>query len=166
MNNAKEVLKDLLRPNSSDFYLKRYFKEMEDVYGIDVAVETALEKKEIKDSINFYRPTDAKINDLDIDLAILKSAVLTNNVNNEYYLTFAKKMIYSGKTEALINLMNSNTFLKRDLVKKFAESSSYSYSEQFKKVKNQRMAFGMLATLSYYKVEKEMEQVPLLKRYL
>ena len=111
MSSTKKILDYLLEPNDSDCYLKNYFKEMEEVYGTDVAVETALEKEEIKDSIDFYRPTDAKINNLDINIAILKSAVLTNNVDNEYYLKFAKEMIYSGKIEALSKKICRKFFL-------------------------------------------------------
>ena len=156
MSCGKETLKLLLKENCTDIFLKEYFSHMEDILGSDVVVETALENPSISSSIDEYTRivSNSGVNDLDADVSILKSLVLSNNSDNEYYLQFAKKMIFNNKVDELIDIMKENIHLKRALVGDYLKNAPYTFAKQYEKSKDKDLAIGLLGTLQCYSIEE------------
>ena len=73
-------IETLLQQNISEKFFVVYLNELSDVYGTEVAAETAIEKDSIKDSISSYTTCSLKnsTNELDLQLAVLRNIVLSN----------------------------------------------------------------------------------------
>lgn len=156
--NKEEAVKKLLEESSTEQYLKEYFNRIERVYGIDIATETALEKESIKDSIEQYSRISEDVNDLDINLAIIKSIVLSNDEDN-ICIKYAKEKISDGKVDELIQDIISNIHLRRCYIKIFAENVLIPPVKKYERVKDKPAAINNLANLNCYRLQQSLKNI-------
>lgn len=97
-----------------DALLRNYFKYMEAVYGQDVAVATAIEKDNIKDSLSQYSNNFEDYQDSDLYVSMFKVVITSKEVNDS--LEYARRKIESGEIDDIIMDMESSFYFRKDIV--------------------------------------------------
>ena len=103
---------------SVNYYLKRYFNKVSNVYGEEVAAESALEEYDMAESLSYYDSTFNNINGLDIMKEMIISTI-EHKENDKYYYQYISKMLKKNSIEELIYDITYNIVLKREVVKNY-----------------------------------------------
>lgn len=148
-------IETLLQQNISEKFLVVYLNELSDVYGTEVAAETAIEKDSIKDSISSYTTCSLKnsTNELDLQLAVLRNIVLSN-VSDSRTLTYVREQIALGNIEGLLQDMESSIFLKRTLMVHFAESSCVTPKQAYDESDEKDRVYKELIMIDRYRTKR------------
>lgn len=97
-----------------DALLRNYFKYMDTVYGKDIAIATAIEKDNIKDSLSQYSGSFANYKDSDLYVSMFKVVMTSKEVNDS--LEYARRKIESGEIDDIIMDMESSLYFRKDIV--------------------------------------------------
>ena len=87
---------------------------MDIVYGKDVAIATAIEKDNIKDSLSQYSGSFANYKDSDLYVSMFKVVMTSKEVNDS--LEYARRKIESGEIDDIIMDMESSLYFRKDIV--------------------------------------------------
>ena len=96
-----------------DALLRNYFKYMETVYGKDVAIATAIEKDNIKDSLSQYSDSFASYKDSDLYVSMFKVVMTSKEVNDS--LEYAREKLSLEKLMMLSWIWNHLFILEKTL---------------------------------------------------
>lgn len=148
-------IETLLQQNFSEKFFIVYLSEMADTYGSSVAAESALEKDSIKESISSYTRCSLKerVNDLDLQLAILRNVVLSPTTECKA-VEYAKRQISDENIEGLLQDMSSCVFLKRDLLIYFVEHSYLTPKQAYEKASDKDRIYQELTKIDRYKMNR------------
>jgi hypothetical protein len=100
------------------FYLKRYFNKVSNVYGEEVAAESALEKYDMAESLSYYDSSFNDISGLDIMKEMIINAIIFDD-DKKYSSNYINKMVKEEKLEDLFYDITNNIVLKREIVKNY-----------------------------------------------
>ena len=105
-----------------DALLRNYFKYMDTVYGKGVAIATAIEKDNIKDSLSQYSGSFASYKDSDLYVSMFKVVMTSKEVNDS--LEYARRKIESGEIDDIIMDMESSLYFRKDIVETYGDNWS------------------------------------------
>lgn len=119
-----------------DTLLRNYFKYMNTVFGQDIAISTAIEKDNIKDSLSQYSDNLASYKDSDLYVSIFKVIVVSKEINDS--LEYARRKIESGEIDEVIMDMESSFHFRKDIIENVVLNAHKTPRELYSSSKKER----------------------------
>ena len=96
--------------------LRMYFCNVENIYGEDVAVESATESESIVDSLKKYSPLFEGNNDKEILGELIKKTIVFNDYD------FIDEMVNKDEIEELMFYISTNIYIKKAILKNYVRT--------------------------------------------
>lgn len=149
-----------LQETKSELLLRRYFTDMKNFYGDDIALGTAIEEDDIRNSISMYSKYFDDCDRYDIYDAIIKRCVFCQSGRN-YLIDYVQNQIDKGESDTLYQDLDTSIYLKAALIKYYIETSE---SSTFDMVQKSGDKSGMIKRLEKISKPKENSDIKRLKK--
>lgn len=150
---------NMIKETELELKLKKYFNELKMFYGEEVIETILLSKKSITASLEMVGIDLDDITDKQVNLILLKNAILSSKVNTSFLSEFGSedKELYFNDT---LDLIQNSKVQKKKLIRNFIETSQISNENLLKKNKDVKNILISLELLnSYIQEEKVTKKV-------
>lgn len=139
--------------------LKKYFNEIEKVYGEDMAYATAASSYDISESINhFSNGLLSEYDEEDICLELLISELLCNKGEN--LMVASARRVANRAPETYMESFENYPSFKPILLRSFIKNSSVSYNTRFEKLaeEDKSRVLDLIQKISSYQLNRKIEK--------
>lgn len=147
-----------LQETKNELLLRRYFTDMKNFYGEDIALGTAIEEDDIRKSISMYSKYFDNCDKNDIYDAIIKRCIFCQRGNN-YLIDYAQSQIDKGKIDTLYQDLDASIYLKASLIKYYIETSEHSTYDMVQKAIDKGDMMTKLARISKPKENSDIKRL-------
>lgn len=153
------MIYDILEESEMERNLKSYFNFTERVFGEDVALEMATVSPSIKDSLSCFSKRFDMCADIDVYLSILKTCAIVGDETKA--VQDANSLIASNHIDELIQDMQANKGMTKEILKTFIRYSCMTSSELLQRKVNLINSFDSVSERlhnieDYYSAQKDL----------
>lgn len=144
--------------NESDIEnkLKDFFVKVINFAGEDYAYLTLTTEEGVKDSITKFSKHFDDCSDIDITLALIKGALLSNLESES--INLVRELVRTRQINDLIYLSDTNLGFRRQLTANYMAQCELSNSELYRRSKNKQSVRSDLLTLGRFQEELQTKQ--------
>lgn len=150
----EDLIRQITGESFSEKYLRVFISESVETYGTAQTIKALLNSSIIKDSVQLGTTLIDSVDELDLQLALLRGAILYKDNDNEY-LTYAREQIANRNIEELIQAISSNGIFKKMLVENYVRNYDLTAKKIFEKQDTDRETIRGLVLLDEYKKQRE-----------
>ena len=155
MKNFNKIKYELLKEEQLDKKLKYYFRKLISVVGEEYAIVTLSTEDTVKESITSFSKDFDDEYDIDIKLALIKAALISNNYNS-YSNNIVRQLVQEDKIDDLLEYIDIDYNLRRCLTKNFIDQCYDTNLQTYEKRTGENTTIGDLLKLSNY-IDKQDE---------
>lgn len=146
-----DEVKRIVNEREIEIRLKKYFKYLDNVVGEDYASLVLASNSSLTESLKMFTKKFDDISDNDIIFALLRSSVISKDVNSNINL-IVKSYLENGDFEELFDLIRDNYSIRKQLTRNFIRDSYSSNYQIYNKKEDNDNTLGNVLSLKYYQM--------------
>lgn len=146
-----DEVKRIVNEREIEIRLKKYFKYLDNLVGEDYASLVFASNISLTESLKMFTSKFDDISDNDIIFALLRSSVISKDVNSNINL-IVKSYIDNGDFEELFDLIRDNYSIRKQLTRNFIRDSYSSNYQIYNKKEDNDNTLGNVLSLKYYQM--------------